>query len=157
MMNLDPHEQSIIDSFKNRFSPEKNSWIIDQNKLWLNHDDDHVYIEIKDKHVIKILCDVRCHILHEFPVEICSLSHLKSLELIGHNFSSVPEEIENLSSLISLILELNGIQKLPESIGNLTTLEKLSIGGNSITTLPETLNSLHNLQVLIFEDIYFSQ
>ena len=34
--------------------------------------------------------------LEEFPIEICGLTHLKTLDLIGNDIKFIPHEINNL-------------------------------------------------------------
>lgn len=109
--------------------------------------------------------------LKEFPIEVCSFTNLRYLNLFGHLFKTIPPEIGNLQKLDTLILEANSdLEQLPKEFGNLNlkylniqnanlrhfpieicqldSLEYLDIMKNQITEVPSEIGQLKNLKTL---------
>lgn len=88
----------------------------------------------------------------EFPVEICQLTELRRLVLVGHYlYGKIPDEIGNLKNLILLDLSSNQLSgTIPESIGQLTHLRMLAFNNCAFEgSLPSSFNRLRELERLI--------
>jgi len=81
--------------------------------------------------------------LREFPLEITTLSNLRTLTIINFSFNSFPPEIGNLKKLRFLQLRSTENFTLPVEFGQLENLKILIIDGRlnefplAITTLPQ--------------------
>lgn len=86
--------------------------------------------------------------LEMFPVEICELESLTSLDLSGNQIPSLPNEIGKLTNLIELNLSNNEISNLPAEFGQLVKLERLDLSYNPLPNLPPEIERLTNLKTL---------
>jgi hypothetical protein len=71
--------------------------------------------------------------LASFPDDVCGLTQLNQLDMVGHGFSEVPACIGKLRNLKKLNLSKNKLSALPESIGNLKNLKKLTLKKNKFS------------------------
>ena len=85
----------------------------------------------------------------EFPVSICDLPNLTSLNLSINSLTSLPSELGNLVNLRTLCITNNFLTQLPPEIGNLLNLNCLNVSRNNLTSLPPELYNLINLTDLL--------
>lgn len=89
-----------------------------------------------------------------FPEEICQLSHLQRLQLVGNVTGIIPSSIGNLSNLLSLYIQSENLSgSLPKSICEITGLQELTVGGLG-GVLPEEIGNLTNLTTLSLFPFY---
>ena len=86
--------------------------------------------------------------LSHVPIEILSLTNLRTVDLSRNKIGVIPPEIAAFQSLRALTLHTNQIEFLPEDIGLLKKLEILNVSANRLATLPETFLSLKSLKSL---------
>ncbi len=86
--------------------------------------------------------------LEEFPVELASVTALKSLYLDDNDLSTLPSALGEMKGLQLLSLSYNKLTALPNEIGHLAALEELQLKANSLTELPSGLCELHKLKKL---------
>ena len=99
----------------------------------------------------------------EFPISICELINLETLDLdvmFGDtNFlvGEIPACIGNLENLTHLNLGWNTLEgEIPESLGNLQNLTYFSVLSNLLSgTIPESIGNLNNLTYLNLGFNYF--
>ena len=87
--------------------------------------------------------------INNFPISICELSDLESLNLNFNQIESLPAEIGELKNLRSLLVVSNKLKSLPEELCKLKNLTYLHLGGNQISILPSKINALTKLTTLI--------
>ena len=87
------------------------------------------------------------------PDEICDLTELRCLDLIGGE-GRIPENIGKLKHLQYLRLCSNQLRGgIPESIGNLRELKELRLMGSLLDdTIPESIGKLTNMEDLVIFD-----
>ncbi len=109
-----------------------------------------------------------------FPLAICSLSQLPTLEMGGCSLTSIPQEITQMTSLQKLSLSINRLSgcfpthllqlrqlenlslsgnkelggDIPSTISQLSRLKELSLSGCKFTSLPSTISQLSHLNSL---------
>lgn len=87
--------------------------------------------------------------LYSFPIAICDMKNLESLDLSKNFIKQFPPEILNLENLTELILISSRLAELPEMIGNMTTIKKLILSDNGKLLYPfKIISNLHNLEYL---------
>ena len=102
--------------------------------------------ELKEKQELIILEED----LKEFPKEICKLTNLTHLQVIGCNLTKLPKEIGKLTKLKNLVVNGNKLTSIPKEIGNLTNLIYLNLSNNPIAELPEEIEDLkYSLEELV--------
>lgn len=92
----------------------------------------------------------------EWPMAVCGISSLTSLQVTNTSISVIPEEIGRLKNLKKLDLHSfswkegkeSKIRELPEEVWNLTNLENLNLSETQIQELPKELGKLINLKEL---------
>ncbi|KAJ0794671.1 putative leucine-rich repeat domain superfamily [Helianthus annuus] len=88
----------------------------------------------------------RCKELKSLPGSICSLQHLRVLNLQSSGIEEFPEDIGQLDSLETLDLLASDIKRLPDSICKLKHLKDLNLWGcKFLDKLPEDLGLLESL------------
>jgi len=94
--------------------------------------------------------DLDSHKLRVFPAELLELTHLASLTLRHHSFTSVPDDIDRLQNLTTLDLSFTNLTAVPDSLSNLSNLTALSLWVEKDSSVgpPSFLSSLERLQVL---------
>ena len=97
--------------------------------------------ELKKEQVLIILEED----LKEFPKEICKLTNLTHLQVIGCNLTKLPKEIGKLKNLTYLDLSHNKLTELPKEIGKLKNLEELVLTNNPLKELPMEIINLKYL------------
>jgi len=86
--------------------------------------------------------------LTEFPVELCTLTNLKTLKIGWNTITAIPPEIANLTNLTGLYLGGNHIEAIPKELGGLRNLAVLELGNNRIETIPPEIGGLEKLTAL---------
>ncbi|KAJ0579560.1 putative TIR domain, P-loop containing nucleoside triphosphate hydrolase [Helianthus annuus] len=90
-----------------------------------------------------------CTKLKTLPGSICSLQHLRVLDLEVCGIEELPKEIGKLESLEWLSLTYSKVKRLPDSICNLKYLNKLDLSHcYELERLPENLGDLGSLNTL---------
>ena len=111
---------------------------------------------VLDHSLSLLILDLSSNSLTEFPVEITSLSKLKSLKLDSNKIKKIPSNICALTCLESFSIASNYITSLPETIHTMaSSLTLLNISQNRIDTLPLELSQLVNLKVLWIHKNFF--
>ena len=90
--------------------------------------------------------------LTNFPLQICKISSLKTINFGFNRIQSIPEEVRNLRKLELLDLRSNLIKELPESIGELNSLKKFILINNKLDCLPKSIMNLEALEFLDIDD-----
>lgn len=80
-----------------------------------------------------------------FPLSICDLHNLESLNLGNNLIISLPPQLGGMLNLTHLYVENNLLTCLPSEIGNLVNLKCLYVSGNCLISLPPELFKLTNL------------
>jgi|GEM_PF-1098745 len=83
--------------------------------------------------------------LTSVPAELWTLTNLYSLDLGGHNLSSI-SGIGNLTNLQFLYLWGNSLTTLPAEIGSLSMLWQIDVNNNQLSTLPVEIGSIDSLR-----------
>lgn len=86
--------------------------------------------------------------LKELPVEIKTLTALRSLNLDNNEIGSLPGGIGDLKALEVLSVQYNKLSALPTELGYLEKLQTLAVKNNQIGALPETFSGLKGLKTL---------
>lgn len=78
---------------------------------------------------------------------LCSLAHLRRINLCGYSLEVFPNFLWNLTNLQHLHLSgCKSLKTLPDSLGNLTYLQHVDLAGcKSLKSLPDCLGNLTNL------------
>jgi internalin A len=74
--------------------------------------------------------------LTELPEQLCELTGLQSLDLMGNRLTALPDSLGRLTDLRRLFLNGNQLASLPESLKDLTQLQELYLHGNPLLELP---------------------
>ncbi|KAJ0925054.1 putative P-loop containing nucleoside triphosphate hydrolase, leucine-rich repeat domain superfamily [Helianthus annuus] len=96
----------------------------------------------------------RCYKLKSLPGSICSLQHLKVLNLGYSGIEELPEDIGQLECLEELDLTYSKIKHLPDSICKLKHLKALILKFCKVCKLPEDVGQIDSLSKL---DLRFSK
>lgn len=117
------------------------------------------YLEINDERELRNLNPKSCDKIKSlnlfaadftsFPHEICQMSNLKSLAVIGLS-ENLPKEIGQLKSLKCLHLQYTH-ENLPKEIGQLKSLKRLHLCNHKLIRLPAEIGQLSNLEYLYVE------
>lgn len=86
--------------------------------------------------------------LSTFPIGICHLSNLQTLNLHRNKLSDIPQEISQLTNLQNLALSFNEFKIFPSNICLLTNLKVLYLNDNQLTTIPSEIGNLNKLREL---------
>ena len=88
--------------------------------------------------------------LTELPPSIGELSHLRSLNLSGHDLRAIPPEFAQLAALEALDLFRNDFSepRAFRALGFLPNLRNLTLAGNHLLDLPRSFCQLRSLRVL---------
>jgi len=93
--------------------------------------------------------------LDTFPLEICELTNLKHLILIGISdyvqISVIPQDITKLKNLTEINFSNNNINIFPKVICKLQNLTILNLSNNQIRAIPKEIINLKNLKELYLE------
>lgn len=80
--------------------------------------------------------------LDKFPMDVCSLMHLQTLDISENDIKEIPPEIQQLSNLIEFDASTNQIESVPPEIGKLKKLKKFFLQGNPIQQIPSSIKNL---------------
>lgn len=86
-----------------------------------------------------------------FPIEVCDIIGLNTLNLRALNITEIPAEISNLKQIKTLNLSKNNISSIPKEIGDLENLKVLNLSKNPIEDFPEEIKNCKNLKKLILK------
>ena len=86
--------------------------------------------------------------LQELPKEMCDITDLKQLIIIGNDIASIPPEIGQLKDLTKLDLSKNKVTSLPAEIGSLSKLKILNLSNNPLTSIPSEIANCKSLKTL---------
>ncbi|KAF5808286.1 putative P-loop containing nucleoside triphosphate hydrolase, leucine-rich repeat domain superfamily [Helianthus annuus] len=95
-----------------------------------------------------------CEKLKSLPGSICSLQHLRVLNLGFSGIEELPEDIGQLECLEELDLTRSNIKHLPDGICKLKHLKTLNLRGCKVCKLPEDVGQIDSLSKL---DLTFSK
>ncbi|KAJ0794880.1 putative leucine-rich repeat domain superfamily, winged helix DNA-binding domain superfamily [Helianthus annuus] len=110
------------------------------------NDIEYLPSSIGNLHKLVELSLVWCKKLKSLPRSICSLQHLRVLNLQSSGIEEFPEDIGQLDSLKTLDLSASDVKRLPDSICKLKHLETLNLRGcEFLDKLPEDLGLLESL------------
>lgn len=88
----------------------------------------------------------------EMPIEICDITNLKALFIIGYNQKFLPENIGNLQNLEQIVIGADDLLEIPESFCNLKNLKSANfLTLRKLTSIPNCFTKLENLEFLAFE------
>lgn len=90
----------------------------------------HGYLSLKAKN------------LTTFPLEICSLSSLRILDISENDIKGIPPEIQGLSELVEINANDNQIESIPPEIGKLKKLTRLLLKNNPIQQISSSIKTL---------------
>ena len=99
--------------------------------------------ELKKEQVLIILEED----LKEFPKEICKLTNLTHLQVIGCNLTKLPKEIGKLKNLEELVLTNNPLKELPMEIINLKYLFSVDLIETDISGI--NIGTFHSISANI--------
>ena len=88
----------------------------------------------------------------ELPTDICSLTHIRYLNLAYNKLTDLPIEFVRLTKMKHINLTKNLIDEIPPVIFDLKNLEELLLSKNFIEKIPEEISKLKNLKILIAND-----
>ena len=88
----------------------------------------------------------------EFPKEVFSLVHLKTLSFYGNEIAYLPEELSTLTELECFDMRKNKLTAICVGIGNMKSIHTLHLGHNELSYLPSQLSNLE--KTLKVFDIY---
>lgn len=83
--------------------------------------------------------------LISFPIDICKLSYLTSLNVSGNKLSVLPKEIAALVNITKLDLSNNQLVSLPPELGKFSNLTHLNLSDNKLSVLPRNIAKLSHL------------
>lgn len=80
--------------------------------------------------------------LTDFPLDICSLTNLQTLDISDNRIKEFPPEIQGLSGLVQIEASNNQIGSIPPEIGKLKNLKRLFLQNNPIQQIPSSIKYL---------------
>lgn len=80
--------------------------------------------------------------LTDFPLDICSLTNLQTLDISDNRLKIFPPEIQGLSNLVQIEASNNQIESIPPEIGKLKNLKRLFLQNNPIQQIPSSIKNL---------------
>jgi hypothetical protein len=97
--------------------------------------------------------DLSNNYLKKYPIQLCDLPVLESLNLSSNNIDEtvLPDEVAKYENLIELILDSNKFKKLPKCIAKLKKLTRLSIRSNNLSDM----KYLHHLKKVTKQKINY--
>ncbi len=122
-----------------------------------------IWIELNDNKIQKIelpadlstsvlyYLELKENPLRKFPLDLCRLPKLTTLNLEKCQLETIPDSIDQLQHLDVLGLENNQIKELCPSICQLKKLKHLYLFGNPIDAIPD-LRSLPRLEYITFSE-----
>ncbi|KAL1189945.1 Receptor-like protein 32 [Cardamine amara subsp. amara] len=148
-----PKQRDAILEFMNELEIQKPCDKFPKTESWANNSDccswDGISCDTNLRDVIELNLGYSClHGQLNSKSAIFMLENLRSLNLIGNNFSGeIPSSLGNLSHLTTLYLSSNNFSgKIPSSLGNLSNLTTLVLSDNNFDgEIPSSLGRLKQL------------
>ena len=100
----------------------------------------------------KTLLALSCYRIKKIPIEICQLTNLQDLYILGNHINDIPKKIRRLVNLNELWLCDKQIKKIPKEVCQLVNLSILWLNNNQIKKIPKELCQLINLKTLCLSD-----
>ncbi|KAJ0586848.1 putative TIR domain, P-loop containing nucleoside triphosphate hydrolase [Helianthus annuus] len=119
-----------------------------QQLYFSGNDIENLPSSIGNLHKLVNLSFSSCSKLKSLPGSICSLQHLRVLNLGLSGIEELPEDIGQLECLEELYLGLSKIKHLPNSICKLKHLKTLILNSYKVCKLPENFGQIDSLNRL---------